>query len=277
MRASRWVMSLRMSAPRGGIGGGGGPGVLCWRPRVVERVAEEHPLVAHAAGRPQRRVIPPFLVRLDQLMHGRTQVLARLGGEVEVHRGGERRLLPGGGVADDPHQPLPGPGQPAVDPDRRDGVRGEPGLGVLPRRGGREAAGPQAPRASASPRYLTRHGRSRPRPPPASSTNPYLARVRRWKAQLAGDSPSSSLASVAVSVLVSALPLASSRAIRSGWASARITFGSRTSMCGRSARAGVGGSSEDMFRNNTLETLVLTSDLGRRRGSWDDEACRSAT
>jgi hypothetical protein len=32
-----------------------------------------------------------------------------------------------------------------------------------------------------------------------------------------------------------------------------------------------------MFRNNTLETLLLTSDLGRRPGSWDDEACGSAT
>src|ERR1700733_12142945 len=180
MRASRWVMSLRMSAPRGGIGGGGGPGVLCWRARVVERVAEEHHLVAHAAGRPQRRVIPPFLVRLDQLVHGRTQVLGLLGGQVEVHLGGERRLLPGGRVADDPHQPLPGPGQPAVDPDRRDGVRGEPGLGVLPRRGGLEGGAARWGRGPARGGGGGGRGSSAATAAPGPGRRPPLRRTRTW-------------------------------------------------------------------------------------------------
>jgi hypothetical protein len=104
-----------------------------------------------------------------------------------------------------------------------------------------------------------RQGRSRPRPPPVSSTNPYLASVRRWNAQFAGDSPSSSLAWVAVSV--SFMPSSSSRAIRTGCASARIAFGSVRSSC--SSSAGRRSSSELMFRNTTLERIVPTSPMER--------------
>ena len=46
---------------------------------------------------------------------------------------------------------------------------------------------------------VARHGFSRPVPPPASSTSPYLASCRRWKEQVPDDSPSSSAARVAVS------------------------------------------------------------------------------
>jgi hypothetical protein len=46
---------------------------------------------------------------------------------------------------------------------------------------------------------IARHGFSRPVPPPASSTTPYLASWRRWKEQVPDDSPSSSAARVAVS------------------------------------------------------------------------------
>src|SRR5215469_12393886 len=125
---------------------------------------------------------------------------------------------------------------------------------------------------------VRRHGRSRPLPPPASTTYPYLARVRRWKAQFAGLSPSSSLAWVAVSV--PACINASSNASRSGCASARIARAS-VILCSPSS-AGVGradgpasgaasggrraGSrpelSEDMFRNYTLE-IVLSKGVAR--------------
>ena len=75
---------------------------------------------------------------------------------------------------------------------------------------------------------MRRHGRERPVPPSASSTKPYFANVRRWNEQLAGDSPTSSAASVAVSG--PSRVSASSSAHRTGWASARI---SRASVTGR--------------------------------------------
>src|SRR5689334_23584355 len=39
------------------------------------------------------------------------------------------------------------------------------------------------------PVWVSRHGRVRPGPPPASSTKPYLASWRRWNEQVVGDSP----------------------------------------------------------------------------------------
>jgi hypothetical protein len=46
---------------------------------------------------------------------------------------------------------------------------------------------------------VARHGFSRPVPPSASSTSPYLASWRRWKEQVPDDSPIRSAARVAVS------------------------------------------------------------------------------
>ena len=69
------------------------------------------------------------------------------------------------------------------------------------------------------PIVVIRHGRARPLPPPASSTNPYLASWRRWNEQVVGDSPIRSPSSVAVS----APPMVSSSisASRTGCDSAR--------------------------------------------------------
>ena len=114
------------------------------------------------------------------------------------------------------------------------------------------------------------HGRSRPRPP-ASSTKPYFASVRRWNAQLAGDSPSASLAWVAVRV--SWTPKSSIRLIRTGCARARMTVGSvmvidsgwpvsappsgvSAPPSGCEADWFVG--SELIFRNSTLERVLPT-------------------
>src|SRR6476646_9251933 len=47
-------------------------------------------------------------------------------------------------------------------------------------------------------RSTARQGRLRPDAPGASSTKPYLASWRRWNEQLAGESPSTAPASVAV-------------------------------------------------------------------------------
>ena len=116
------------------------------------------------------------------------------------------------------------------------------------------------------------HGRSRPRPPPASSTKPYFASVRRWNAQLAGDSPSASLAWVAVSVACT--PNSSIRAIRTGCARARITVGSvmLIGSCWSFSDGWAGWfvGSELTFRNSTLETVLLTShseDFFRKKSS----------
>ena len=63
---------------------------------------------------------------------------------------------------------------------------------------------------------VARHGFSRPVPPPASSTSPYLASCRRWKEQVPDDWPSNSAARVAVSgPSVRSSPTS---AIRTGWA-----------------------------------------------------------
>ena len=61
------------------------------------------------------------------------------------------------------------------------------------------ASGPSATSGQEVNSVVARHGRSRPLPPPASSTRPYLASCRRWKEQLAELSPISSPAWVAVS------------------------------------------------------------------------------
>ena len=119
-----------------------------------------------------------------------------------------------------------------------------------------------------------RHGRSRPRPPPASSTKPYFASVRRWNAQLAGDSPSASLAWVAVRVGFT--PKSSISAIRTGWARARITVGSVMLIpsCWSVSDGGAGWftGSEVTFRNTTLERVLLTrpSEGFFRKKSSDD-------
>ena len=86
-----------------------------------------------------------------------------------------------------------------------------------------------------------RHGRDRPGRGSPSSTNPCLARWRRWNEQLAGVSPSRSPASVAVSSPSRAT--SSIRSIRVGCAIARMT---RASV---SLRA-----SKDMFRNISFDS-----------------------
>src|SRR5438477_8761982 len=67
-------------------------------------------------------------------------------------------------------------------------------------------------------------GRSRPRPPAASSTSPYLASCRRWNDALAGTSPISAPACVAVSG--PSRRSSPTRRSRVGWASARSARGS---------------------------------------------------
>src|SRR6266511_369466 len=77
------------------------------------------------------------------------------------------------------------------------------------------------------------HGRSRPRPPPASSTRPYLESCRRWNQQLWALSPRRCPAWVAVSG-----PSVRSRPIsrrRSGCATARSARGSVSSSGRRGA------------------------------------------
>ncbi len=86
------------------------------------------------------------------------------------------------------------------------------------------------------PSWRSFHGRRRPVPPSASSTNPYLASWRRWNEAFAGLSPTRSPASVAVSCPASVS--ASSSASRTGCASARIALGSVSSR----------GGSKGMFR-----------------------------
>ena len=63
---------------------------------------------------------------------------------------------------------------------------------------------------------VARHGFSRPVPPPASSTRPYLASWRKWNEVVPEDSPSSPAARVAVSgPWVRSRPISF---IRTGWA-----------------------------------------------------------
>ena len=71
---------------------------------------------------------------------------------------------------------------------------------------------------------MSRHGRVRPGPAPASSTKPYLASCRKWKEHVFGGSPMSSPAWVAVSGPSSRS--ASSSARRTGWVMARMVTGS---------------------------------------------------
>src|ERR1043165_6545100 len=73
-------------------------------------------------------------------------------------------------------------------------------------------------------------GRRRPGPAPASSTYPYLARVRRWHEADAGDSPSASPASVAV--IGPRATRSCSSASRTGCASARMVRASFTCRVG---------------------------------------------
>ena len=91
---------------------------------------------------------------------------------------------------------------------------------------------------------LIRHGRCRPRPPGASSTKPYFASVRRWNDALAGDSPISSPAWVAV--IGPSASSSSSSANRVGWLSARSSRGSESRRC-----------SEGMFRSKAFERLLV--------------------
>ena len=81
------------------------------------------------------------------------------------------------------------------------------------------ASGSPLAGASDMPIDVSRHGRARPWPPPASSTNPYFASWRRWNEQVVGDSPIRSPASVAV--CAPPCSSASSSAIRTGCAMAR--------------------------------------------------------
>ncbi len=89
---------------------------------------------------------------------------------------------------------------------------------------------------------VARQGRSRPLPPPASSTRPYFASCRRWKEQLAELSPISSPAWVAVSgPSRRSTPISDSRI---GWAMARSARGlvSRVTARGAPAKLAVGSS-----------------------------------
>ncbi len=102
------------------------------------------------------------------------------------------------------------------------------------------------------PMDVSRHGRDRPVPPPASSTNPYFASWRRWNEQVVADSPIRSPTWVAVIAPPSAS--SSNSAIRTGWASARrVRAAVIFRICGSSgALSGGGGviaaSSLDMSR-----------------------------
>ncbi len=80
---------------------------------------------------------------------------------------------------------------------------------------------------------VARQGRSRPLPPPASSTIPYLASWRRWKDMLAELSPRSSAARVAVSG--PSTRSSPTRDSRIGWARARSARGSRSRLTERFA------------------------------------------
>src|SRR5690242_9532919 len=82
---------------------------------------------------------------------------------------------------------------------------------------------------------VARQGRSRPCPPGASSTSPYLASDRRWNEVLPELSPSSTPAWVAVSgPCIRSMP---SSAIRSGCARARSARGSLTRVTERAEAA----------------------------------------
>ena len=73
-------------------------------------------------------------------------------------------------------------------------------------------------------RCTSRHGFSRPCPPSAGSTNPYLASIPRWYEQLATLSPVYSAHRVAVAEC--SRPSSSIRDQRVGWDSARSARGS---------------------------------------------------
>ena len=121
---------------------------------------------------------------------------------------------------------------------------------------------------------VARQGRSRPFPPPASSTRPYLASWRRWKDVLAELSPSSSAARVAVSG--PSTRSSPTRDSRIGWARARRARGSRSRVterfAGRPSDVLAGGSAavESAAAGSSVidANIALQRVLGRYPGRY---------
>ena len=219
------------------------------------------------SGRPLRSIPGAIPIRLPNRPDVLAKTLQLLGGEVDDRIRGRCRLAPLGRVTPAPSPPLPQLRVVALYVHRFEGIASRGLLGI-PGAGRKiECLRHAPPRAAPAPTA------------PASSTNPYLARVWRCHDMLPGLSSSSSAARVAVRG--PSRRRASSRAMRMGWATARIRRASTTLSSERDgALAGSGsahrtelsgewGAARRMprsTRNQPVDSRTERWPLGRRLG-----------